>query len=372
MSILGHPSHLPCCESDFIGIRKEFDGFVQNYNMHSLGKTVNELHAMLKLHEQTLTLPKNNAPALHAIRAGKVQKGSKGASRKLKTGGLLTCTVGNGQRELWGAEFNESRVLIIHGSWGLSAHRTPPYTPQHKWCVGEENRTLLVMVRLLYVELNISSKVLLWDYALETAARIINMVPTKKVEKTPYEVWPHGQALAVYLKVQRERRPSRSTYVYTSMLREHELGDLGVESRNYKAALLDPESVNGLQLMECGMQSMKDNEVGFLVEIPPNGKPFVSHGDSKRGSIPMQDKLRLSKSQGASTPAELKRMQNVPYASLRVSCYTDAGYLTDADDLKSQTGYVFILNGGVVDWKSAKQSIFATSSAEAEYIGNNK
>ncbi|GJV68792.1 hypothetical protein Tco_1484301 [Tanacetum coccineum] len=37
--------------------------------------------------------------------------------------------------------------------------------------------------------------------------------------------------------------------------------------------------------------------------------------NSKRGSIPMQEKLRLSKSQGASTPAELKRMQNVPYAS---------------------------------------------------------
>ncbi|GKC54980.1 retrotransposon protein, putative, ty1-copia subclass [Tanacetum coccineum] len=35
--------------------------------------------------------------------------------------------------------------------------------------------------------------------------------------------------------------------------------------------------------------------------------------NSKRGSIPMQEKLRLSKSQGASTPAELKRMQNVPY-----------------------------------------------------------
>nr|GEX48028.1 putative retrotransposon protein [Tanacetum cinerariifolium] len=37
--------------------------------------------------------------------------------------------------------------------------------------------------------------------------------------------------------------------------------------------------------------------------------------NSKRGSIPMQDNLRLSKSQGASTPAELKRMQNVPYTS---------------------------------------------------------
>nr|GEZ93981.1 hypothetical protein [Tanacetum cinerariifolium] len=53
---------------------------------------------------------------------------------------------------------------------------------------------------------------------------------------------------------------------------------------------------------------------------------------------------------------------------LRVSCYTDAGYLTDADNLKSQTRYVFILNGGVVDWKNTKQSIFATSSTDAEYI----
>nr|GEV59467.1 hypothetical protein [Tanacetum cinerariifolium] len=32
------------------------------------------------------------------------------------------------------------------------------------------------------------------------------------------------------------------------------------------------------------------------------------------------------------------------------------------------TGYVFILNGGDVDWKNTKQSIFATSYAETEYI----
>ncbi|GJY78368.1 hypothetical protein Tco_0484169 [Tanacetum coccineum] len=42
--------------------------------------------------------------------------------------------------------------------------------------------------------------------------------------------------------------------------------------------------------------------------------------------------------------------------------------LTVLDDLRSQTGYVFVLNRGVVDWKSTKQSIFATSSTEAEYI----
>ncbi|GJW23405.1 hypothetical protein Tco_0034027 [Tanacetum coccineum] len=70
---LGHPVTLGLGVSlVFISLRKEFDGFVHNYNMHSLGKTVNELHAMLKLHEQTLNLPKNNSPTLHAIRAGKV------------------------------------------------------------------------------------------------------------------------------------------------------------------------------------------------------------------------------------------------------------------------------------------------------------
>ncbi|GJZ87006.1 hypothetical protein Tco_0658616 [Tanacetum coccineum] len=37
--------------------------------------------------------------------------------------------------------------------------------------------------------------------------------------------------------------------------------------------------------------------------------------NSKRGMIPMQEKLKLSKSKGALTPAEKQRMQNVPYAS---------------------------------------------------------
>nr|GFB91244.1 zinc finger, CCHC-type [Tanacetum cinerariifolium] len=56
-----------------------------NYNMHRMGKTVNELHAMLKLHEETL--PKKDAnPALHAIRAGRVQKNQKDKSHKAGQG----------------------------------------------------------------------------------------------------------------------------------------------------------------------------------------------------------------------------------------------------------------------------------------------
>nr|GEU68789.1 hypothetical protein [Tanacetum cinerariifolium] len=717
---LGHPVTLGLGVSlILVGLCKEFNGFVHNYNMHSLGKTINELHVMLKLHEQTL--PKNNTPALHAIRAGKVQKVNKHKKsqpqmaargqnhRKGKNKlayapkpkilpppkredpakdsichecepythqverakdllGLIHTDVCGPfkimsrqganyfvtfiddfsrygyvyllkhkhevfetfkvfQKEVENqlsktikslrldreGEYISQEFLDHLKDHGIIAHRTPPYTPQHNGVSERRNITLLDMVRSMISQTTLSKS--FWDYALETAARILNMVPTKKVEKTPYEVW-HGQApKPSYLKVwgyealvkrdtltkpdklktmsikcifigylkktmgysfyyppknkvlvarnaeflenslitqeasgsleeleiiQEEdthpsidtslnhepddleidepqsdiipiRRSTRTRHLTDRMClyidaEEHELGDLG-EPINYKAALLDPESDKWLNAMNVEIQSMKDNKVLVLVELPPNGKsvsskwifkkktdmngavhtykarlvangytqtlgidyeetfspvadirairiliPIVAYYDyeiwhmdvktaflngylsekvymeqpegffnpekyfakkdlgqaayilgikiyidrsrrliglcqsayiekilkrnhmenSKRGNIPMQDKLKLSKSQGASTPAELKRMQNVSYASvvgsIMVSCYTDAGYLTDADDLKSQIRYMFVLNSGVVDWKNAKQIIFTTSSVEAKYI----
>ncbi|KAL0283870.1 UNVERIFIED_CONTAM: Secreted RxLR effector protein, partial [Sesamum radiatum] len=38
------------------------------------------------------------------------------------------------------------------------------------------------------------------------------------------------------------------------------------------------------------------------------------------------------------------------------------------DDAKSQSGFVFKLNGGVVAWKSSKQDTTTDSTIEAEYI----
>jgi hypothetical protein len=57
---------------------------------------------------------------------------------------------------------------------------------------------------------------------------------------------------------------------------------------------------------------------------------------------------------------------------LIVSCYTDAGFMTDPDDFKSQSGYVFILNNGAVDWKSSKQKTVADSTMEVEYFASSE
>ncbi|KAK1697271.1 hypothetical protein QYE76_013968 [Lolium multiflorum] len=52
---------------------------------------------------------------------------------------------------------------------------------------------------------------------------------------------------------------------------------------------------------------------------------------------------------------------------LVVTSYTDESWNTDPDDSKSQSGYVFILNGAAVSWASSKQCTVAKSS-KSEYI----
>ncbi|GJY62545.1 zinc finger, CCHC-type containing protein [Tanacetum coccineum] len=115
-------------------------------------------------------------------------------SRKLKAG-TLSLYMGNGQREAVEAmilgEYMSQEFLDHLKDHGIIAHRTPSYTPQHNGASERRNRTLLDMVRSMMSQTSLPKS--FWDYALETATRILNMVPTKKVEKTPYKVW-HGQA----------------------------------------------------------------------------------------------------------------------------------------------------------------------------------
>nr|GFA29225.1 hypothetical protein [Tanacetum cinerariifolium] len=116
---------------------------------------------------------------------------------------------------------------------------TPPYTPQHNGVSERRNRTLLDMVRSM---MNLTTLPLFfWDYALEASARILNMVPTKKVDKTPYEPWFGKVPNLSYLKVEgfepphekealvrRSERPHRAPnrLCLNVKVEENSLGDL--------------------------------------------------------------------------------------------------------------------------------------------------
>ncbi|GJX37014.1 retrotransposon protein, putative, ty1-copia subclass [Tanacetum coccineum] len=147
--------------------------------------------------------------------------------------------------------------------------RTPSYTSQFNGVSERRNQTLLDMVQSMMSSTTLPKS--FWDYALESAARILNMVPTKKVDKTPYKVW-HGQAPKLsYLKV----------WGYEVLVKRDILTKPGkLEPKSF--SLIDQEASGSLEdleiiqeedtAMNVKMQSMRDNEVWEIVDLPPNGK----------------------------------------------------------------------------------------------------
>jgi len=54
--------------------------------------------------------------------------------------------------------------------------------------------------------------------------------------------------------------------------------------------------------------------------------------------------------------------------ALEIVGYSDADLAGCKDTLKSTSGYVFLLAGGAISWKSAKQSVVTSSTMYAEFI----
>nr|GEY12384.1 hypothetical protein [Tanacetum cinerariifolium] len=214
-----------------------------------------------------------------------------------------------------GGEYISQEFKDYLKACGIVQQLTPPYTPQHNRVSERRNRTLLDMVRSM---MNLTTLPLSFlDYALEAAARILNMVPSKKVDKTPYELWFGKVPKLSYLKPKEtmgyyfyfllenkivvaryaeffkknllsqevsgragdleeiqdeDTLPSEITSeipMEVEEVEEHSLGDLN-EPANYKAAMLDPESNKWLDAMNAKMQSMKDNYVWRLADLPLN------------------------------------------------------------------------------------------------------
>nr|GEY76033.1 hypothetical protein [Tanacetum cinerariifolium] len=170
-----------------------------------------------------------------------------------------------------------------------------------------------------------------WDYALETAIRILKMVPTKKVDKMPCDLWYGKVPNLSYLKVwgcealvkrdtpdKLQQRSVKCIFIrypnemmvyyfyfppenkivvarYADFLKKNlisqevswravELEEIQDEdtppSKNTSKipiAVEDSESNKWLDAMNAEMQSMKDNQVCFLVDLPPNGFVDPNH-----------------------------------------------------------------------------------------------
>ncbi|GKE70174.1 retrotransposon protein, putative, ty1-copia subclass [Tanacetum coccineum] len=130
-----------------------------------------------------------------------------------------------------------------------------------------------------------------WDYALESAARILNMVPNKKVEKTPYEIW-HGHAPKLsYLKetmgysfynpsknkvlVARNAKFFESNLIDQEAKDDQEIdepqSDINPIRRSTRTKRAPDRMCLYIDAEEHELGDL-DNDVSELVELPPNAK----------------------------------------------------------------------------------------------------
>nr|GEX55339.1 retrotransposon protein, putative, Ty1-copia subclass [Tanacetum cinerariifolium] len=203
-----------------------------------------------------------------------------------------------------GGEYRSQEFLDHLKSHGIISQLTPSYTPKHNGVSERRNQTLLDMVKSMMSQTTLPMS--FWGYAIESAARILNMVPTKKVNKTPYKMW-HGKVLKLsYLKVSARIPQPPERYGFYINAEEHKLRDHG-EPPIYRSTLSDPKSKKWLEAMNAEMQSMKDNQ-NILKYLRNTKDMFLIYGGDS-------------------------------ITELGITCYTDVRWETNRDDLRSQTRF---------------------------------
>nr|GEY93050.1 hypothetical protein [Tanacetum cinerariifolium] len=189
-----------------------------------------------------------------------------------------------------------------------------------------------------------------------------DILPSENTSKHPIKTHKARDRLCLNVEIDPDR------LCFNVEVEEHSLWDLN-EPANYKAALSDTKFEKWLVAMNAKMQSTYDNKVWRLVVLPPNAKVVKSKWIYKKKTD--MDGKNSGEAHWTAMKNILKFLRNTKdtflvyggdlEAELRVNCYCDAGFETDRDDTKSQTGYVFVLNGGAVVWKSSKTKYYCTS-----------
>ena len=82
---------------------------------------------------------------------------------------------------------------------GIIHEVTPPYSPESNGVAERKNRTLKEMMNAMLLSSGLPQN--MWGEAILSANYLLNKIPRKKDQKTPYELWKGRQPSYKYLKV---------------------------------------------------------------------------------------------------------------------------------------------------------------------------
>ncbi|GJX23326.1 retrovirus-related pol polyprotein from transposon TNT 1-94 [Tanacetum coccineum] len=82
---------------------------------------------------------------------------------------------------------------------GIRHELTAPYSPQQNGIAKRKNRTLKEMVNAMLISSGLSQD--MWGEAILTATYLLNKIPRKEKEETPYKLWMERKPSYQYLRV---------------------------------------------------------------------------------------------------------------------------------------------------------------------------
>ncbi|GKA04855.1 retrotransposon protein, putative, ty1-copia subclass [Tanacetum coccineum] len=88
------------------------------------------------------------------------------------------------------------KIKVVRSDRGVS---TAPYSPQQNGIAERKNRTLKEMVTAMLISSGMSQD--MWGEAILTATYLLNKIPRKDKEETPYELWMGRKPSYQYLRV---------------------------------------------------------------------------------------------------------------------------------------------------------------------------
>ena len=200
---------------------------------------------------------------------------------------------------------------------GIIAQHTMPGSPDQNGVAERRNRTLVDMVRSMLSNSNLPQ--FLWTDALKTAVYILNRVPIMKGDKLSLNQCPKNDL----------ENESMKNIPYASV----------VGSLMYAQVCTRPDIAYA---------------VGVLGRYQSN--PGVDHWRAA--------KKVMRYLQGTKDYMLMYRHTD----NLDLVGYSDADFAGCVDSRKSTSGYIFIMAGGAVSWRSVKQTLIATSTMEAEFV----
>ncbi|GJY02484.1 retrotransposon protein, putative, ty1-copia subclass [Tanacetum coccineum] len=257
-----------------------------------------------------------------------------------------------------GGEYTSQEFLDHLKEHGIITHHTPPYTPQHNGVSERSNRTLLDMVRSMMSQTTLPKftrtqhapyRMCIYIDADEHELGDLNKLANYKAAllDPKYDKWL--ATMNVEMQSRKDNQvwdlvdlPPNSKTISRKWLFKKK-NDMDGNIHTYKARLI---AKGFTQTYECfarkdlgeasyvlGIKIYRDRSrrlIGLCQSayIEKNLKRFHME-NSKRGSIPMQDKPKLCKSQDASTPAEKSTKQSI----LATSC-EEAEYIVALDTSK--------------------------------------